>query len=179
MMNSIGHFNMNDENKAYCASISMRKLHGKKMQNEIAIKYSKWLGVSLDMIVFVCLEKTDSLLHFLKTKTPFSEPHIKEKGGFYIYTENKESVEHSIENLKKQFEDCSVILIHENSEYTGGIKVHLKQAFSKAFELCQFEGEDMLLLSEDLKTGVILEHFRDRREDGTKDVYRFAAWQDQ
>lgn len=156
-----------------------RKNRGRHIKQEVARRFGMSLGLPSDRIIFADLEATDDLNAKATYEKMFAETAVKRRNkSFYLYTEDKRCVDDVLKKIKETFKDVPMILLHEAAEFTGGIELSLNACLDNYENLAQFNGEDLAAVSNDLNTALMIEYFTDRTEEGEKNVYRLAAWQE-
>jgi hypothetical protein len=156
-----------------------RKNRGRHIKQEVARRFGILLRLPSDQVIFTDLELADNLRTEAEYEKMFSEAAVKRRSrSYYLYTEDKRHVDEAIKKVKETFKDVFMILLHEAAELTGGIELSLSACLDNYEYLAQLNGEDLVAVSKDLNTALMVEYFTDSIESESKNVYRLAAWQE-
>ncbi len=169
---------MNGEARRKRIDILSRKNRGDRLKPAVFRRFSSLLGVEAQSIRLIDLESTDKLYDYIRKARPFSKEALElSERSRYLYSSEVGEVQRLIADIRGSFEDVPIVLLHEVSEVTGGIKLTLHSILDKAFDLFRLDGEDLVAISPDLSTGLMIEYFSDNTGVGLPRGYRASAWQ--
>ena len=156
-----------------------RQNRGRHIKQEVARRFGISLQLPIDQVIFADLELTDNLSAQTTYQEMFTEVAVKwRNNSHYLYTEDKRRVDEAVKKIKESFKDVPMILLHEAAEFTGGIELSLNACLGNYEHLAQLNGEDLVAVSNDLNTVLMLEYFTDNTGPENKNVYRLTAWQE-
>jgi len=156
-----------------------RKNRGRQIKQEVARRFERALQLPSGKVTFTDLEWTDNLRARTTYQEVFAEAAVKCRSkSYYLHTEDKGRVDEAVKKIKDGFKDVTMILLHEAAEFTGGIELSLNACLDNYEYLAQLNGEDLVAVSNDLATALMIEYFTDNTGPENKNVYRLAAWQE-
>jgi hypothetical protein len=156
-----------------------RKNRGRQIKQEVAGRFERAMRLPSGKVTFADLELTDNLRARATYQDVFAEMAVKSRNkSYYLYTEDKRQVDETVKKIKENFKDVAVILLHEAAEFTGGIELSLNSCLDNYEYLSQLNEEDLVAVSNDLTTALMIEYFTDSTGPENKNVYRLAAWQE-
>lgn len=154
-----------------------RRIEGDRLREAVASRFAKAFSCTVEEVEFLDLERTDYLEKcFRQEWDAIREGSIEGFSRTYIYSETPNEVADAIEALHQSLDDCAVALLHESSEFVGIVQSTLHTVLTHAFDLFEYDGEDLLMMDFGGRIGLTIEHFRDYTETSAKDVYRLYEW---
>ena len=170
---------MEPKSRAARINFLSRRSRGNRLRPEVALQFENRLGAPANTLRFLDLEGTDRLRSSVLERHAFSKEAVGMKSkGYHMLLLERETLHSVLAEIRGSFADRSMVLLHELSQFTGGIELDLYSILERAFCLFDLDGEDLVAVENDLATGLMLEYFTDRGALRTQRTYRLVAWQE-
>jgi len=156
-----------------------RREHGRRIRPAVKLRAAAKLSIPPEAVEFVDLELTDRANKSLsdrwdtfRVRSQYDESHIR------VETTRRTDIVETLAAIRKANDDIPMLLIHEDASYTGAIQTSLHQAIDRAFAICEFDAEDLIVTSESGDIALTLEYFPDPRAPEHVELMRLNWWRE-
>jgi hypothetical protein len=154
----------------------VRKNYGRKQIPEFLAKLSFALSAEVPSACLVSLDETDRVFEECKQSyTLAAEGKIPAFKQVWLSRE-KSLLEVKLRCFDERVEDCQVYLFPKGFEYCGAVRLSLKLALGKIFELLTADGDSVQLATESNSSGLMLDTYEEYLDTGCEDVYELVVW---
>lgn len=146
------------------------------MQPALRKTFARKLGCGPQDIVFADLMTTRRTAERLHQRWASER---KASTGTSIVTEDRAEVIRLVEEIRTQFSQRTLYLMHDGAGDAGAILLRGDTALEHLDDILEFEGEDLILSDEGACCAIAIEWFMDRTPERQCAIYRVAAWHDE
>lgn len=150
---------------------------GRRIADDIRREFGARLDMPPESILFYDPETTERCENMFVARWNLARQKGDGASGVRsVYSRHADELARFIACISASVTDRPMLLFHDDCLSTGAIKCDLHAVLKRATCLCDLDGDDLLVMSEDGCVGVTLEHFVDRRPEVQAPVYRGYAW---
>jgi hypothetical protein len=144
-------------------SFLARREKGRRMEQALRQQLAAKLNTRPEAIKFVELEQSDRIrAAFFHRWSEFRRLSITDEYHERHESHDRAAVALMLAEIKRRVSDLLMYLVYEGAEYAGVVEVSLHRAIDQALSVCECEGEDLLVTSDNAGVGLTVESFIDR-----------------